>query len=270
MIRKTSLVRIILSFSVAIALVTYLWFLSTEPVEKSLLPPDSKTAKKPVPNFSKIKQVKEKKQRFFSYLKPEVVKQNQHILGIRHQLQMFQRKIQRNEPLAEKSKEKIRWLAEEYRVDTADKVGNEAISEQLITALLHKVDVIPVELVLVQAANESAWGTSRFARKGYNFFGLWCFVKGCGFVPTQRASDLNHEVAKFDNLTAAVYTYIRNLNRHEAYSELRDIRASLRANQAPISGSALAEGLISYSERGHDYVDEIQAMIRVNNEYFSE
>lgn len=270
MIRKTSVIKIILSFAVAIALVAYLWFISTVPVEKSLLPPASKTAHEAVPNFAKSKSIKEKKRRFFSYLRPEVVKQNQHLLGIRHQLQMIQRQIQRKETLSEKSKQKLIWLATEYRVDIAENPQDVVISNELINALLHKIDIIPIELVLVQAANESAWGTSRFARKGYNFFGLWCFVKGCGFVPAKRGSDASHEVAKFDNLTDAVYTYLKNLNRHEAYAELRDIRASLRANQSPITGSELAEGLVSYSERGHDYVEEIQAMIRVNQEYFTE
>jgi len=133
-----------------------------------------------------------------------------------------------------------------------------------------RIDVIPTDLVLVQAANESAWGTSRFARQGYNFFGLWCFRKGCGFVPSRRKADAKHEVAKFPNLTRAVYTYLRNLNRHNAYRELRQIRANLRANNLPITGSDLAEGLVSYSERGHDYVEELQAMIRFNEEYFGE
>ena len=38
----------------------------------------------------------------------------------------------------------------------------------------------------MQAANESAWGTSRFARIGLNFFGQWCYSKGCGMVPKRR------------------------------------------------------------------------------------
>ena len=122
----------------------------------------------------------------------------------------------------------------------------------------------------MQAANESAWGTSRFAQQGYNFFGLWCYKKGCGFVPARRNSGANHEVAKFENLSRATYTYMRNINRHDAYRELRHIRASLRRAQLPVTGLALAEGLMNYSERGAAYVNELQNMIRYNKGFITE
>ncbi|MBO1255059.1 glucosaminidase domain-containing protein [Alteromonas sp. 5E99-2] len=271
MIRKSSLLRIALSFTVAIALVAYLWSVSTTPVEKNLVPSISKSADKPVPDFSQYTQTKKKKTAFFDYLKPEIQQQNDHILGIRHQLLLMKRKADNGEVLAFRESEKLNWLAKEYRVESDEiAIGGKGEDSQssLINALLVRVDIIPLDLVLVQAANESAWGTSRFAREGYNFFGLWCFTEGCGFVPNSRNAGAIHEVEKFDNLTDAVYTYLRNLNRHDAYQELRKVRAQLRANQQPISGNALAEGLVNYSERGHEYVEEIQAMIRINKKYF--
>ena len=132
--------------------------------------------------------------------------------------------------------------------------------------LLRRVDIIPADLVLVQAANESAWGISRFAQQGFNFYGLWCFRTGCGFVPRQRERGAAHEVAKFKSLAHATYTYMRNLNRHPAYKHLRDIRNQLRLHQKPITGMALSEGLIQYSERGEDYIEELQQMIRFNRD----
>ena len=60
---------------------------------------------------------------------------------------------------------------------------------------------------------------------------------------------------------------MRNINRHYAYKELRDIRNTLRSNQLPVTGVALAEGLMNYSERGVAYVEELQAMIRYNKDY---
>ena len=245
MIRKSSLLRITLSFAVAVALVAYLWSVSTTPVETNLLPSVSKSADKPVPDFSQFTQTSKKKKAFFDYLTPEIQQQNDHILGVRHQLLLMKRKADNGELLAVREAEKLVWLAKEYRIELdPTKHSN---SSEVIDALLMKVDIIPLDLVLAQAANESAWGTSRFAQKGYNFFGLWCFSEGCGFVPNSRDIGAVHEVEKFNNLTDAVYTYLRNLNRHEAYKELRTIRAHLRTNQQPINGNVLAEGLISYS-----------------------
>ena len=226
--------------------------------------PQAVKTQMPVPDFSAYTDVKEKKEAFFNYLRPEVEKQNAYLLTLRHYVQTLYRKALANESLSEEDKERLEWLEEEYRVKPTQSLKSKLL------ALLQKIDVLPAELVLVQAANESAWGTSRFARKGYNFFGLWCFSKGCGFVPNRRNDGASHEVAKFDSLSRATYTYMRNLNRHDAYADLREIRSRLRANQIPITGVALAEGLMNYSERGAAYVEELQTMILFNEEFLSE
>jgi Bax protein len=85
-------------------------------------------------------------------------------------------------------------------------------------------------------------------------------------VPKRRDDDAAHEVAKFNNLSKAMYTYMRNLNRHSAYREMRGIRKQLRNKMQPISAVALSEGLTKYSERGDDYVVELKQMIRFNRE----
>ena len=58
--------------------------------------------------------------------------------------------------------------------------------------------------------------------------------------------------------------YVRNLNTHPSYEDLRTLRASMRMQGLPLNSMVLARGLTRYSERGMDYVEELQAMIRVN------
>lgn len=135
---------------------------------------------------------------------------------------------------------------------------------QAWTRLLRRVDVIPVKLVLAQAANESAWGTSRFAREGNNLFGQWCFTKGCGMVPIRRAEGASHEVALFTTPAASVRAYMLNLNSGGAYEHFRKIRIGLKRMNKPQSAIVLAAGLEKYSERGRDYVRSIRDMIRGN------
>ena len=69
--------------------------------------------------------------------------------------------------------------------------------------LLERVDAVALEVALAQSANESAWGQSRFAKQGNNFFGQWCYRKGCGIVPKKRDKGGRHEVAKFKSVNAA-------------------------------------------------------------------
>jgi Bax protein len=214
----------------------------------------------PVPDFSLHTVVKDKKKAFFDYLSPAVKAQNEYIRNIRQYVQGLRAKHLAGEDFSQEQQAQFDWLIHEYRV------GKDLPIEEVFIQLFRKIDIIPIELVLVQTANESGWGTSRFATKGYNFFGLWCFSKGCGFVPSRRNDGAAHEVAKFDDLSSAMYAYMRNLNSHPAYKDMRLIRQKYRSNQKPITAYSMAEGLTKYSERGEEYVDELRDMMRINKE----
>ncbi|MAV26416.1 MAG: hypothetical protein CMQ05_09880 [Gammaproteobacteria bacterium] len=54
------------------------------------------------------------------------------------------------------------------------------------------------------------------------------------------------------------------INIHDAYGSLRDVRIRARAANIELRGSELAAGLLRYSERGQEYIDEVRAMIRIN------
>ncbi len=221
-----------------------------------LLVKQKRLPNQPLPDFNHIYNTQEKKQQFFSYLMPIVKQVNNEVLVERNNISLLQQKSS----LANRDKAYLIKVAQKYRVKTA--LNDRAL---FFKRLLTKVDQIPPSLVLAQAANESAWGTSRFAIKGNNLFGQWCFSKGCGLVPVRRDGDASHEVAKFSSVFNSVESYILNLNRHSQYVELRAIRLKLRNDDQPIKGIQLANGLIGYSERGQEYVDEIQSMIRFNN-----
>ena len=214
-----------------------------------------------LPDFSTYRDTTEKKAAFFSFLYPRIVLANSRILIEREYLESLAGKD-------ELSKSELTWLknqAERLRVD------EEPASEDMFRRLRNRLDVIPPSLILAQAANESAWGTSRFALKGNNLFGQWCFSKGCGLVPQSRAEGASHEVADFSSPYLSVRSYIQNLNRHPTYQLLRDIRLKARNSGDFAGGSRLAAGLLGYSERGEDYVEEIRSMISYNNlDYYDE
>ena len=153
----------------------------------------------------------------------------------------------------------LNTLCQLYRITTPCKP-----SAALTGAIRNRVDSIPASLALAQAANESAWGTSRFARLGNNLFGQWCHTKGCGIVPSRRDSGAVHEVRRFANAASSVRAYMNNLNSHRTYAKLRGLRADMRERNRTPTGLVLARGLERYSARGEDYVKELQSMIRYN------
>jgi Bax protein len=221
------------------------------------------SSQQPVPQFAAYTDVKEKKRAFFAYLLPEIRRQNSIVEKEREMVFSLLKVYSKNQKLNPHELEIFELLKQKYKLNVKQNVAIEDTLAQLII----RVDTIPEQLILVQAANESGWGTSRFAVQGYNFFGLWCFQSGCGFVPKQRDDEAEHEVARFKDLSHSIMTYIRNLNRLYAYQGLRQIRLQLRKDNKPVTAKALSEGLMSYSERGQDYIDELQSMLRVNEKY---
>lgn len=208
----------------------------------------------PPPNFSEFAAGEARKQAFYDYFVPLIRDANQRILADRERLEAIMAR-------GSASRSEQAWLA---LLATHYGLENDSFSAEDWPQLLLRVDGVPPALALAQAANESAWGTSRFAVDGNNYFGQWCFVEGCGLVPAARPAGARHEVAVFDSPGHSVQRYMNNINSHFAYEEFRRLRAQLRAEGRPLTGMALSTTLLRYSERGIEYIEELQTMIRFN------
>ena len=134
------------------------------------------------------------------------------------------------------------WLivrAERYGVARGD-----------IDGLLRRLDVIAPSMALAQAAEESGWGTSRFARQGNAIFGQWVFAEPGALTPMRRDKGKAHGIRTFASLLDGARSYARNLNSHRAYGAFRALRAKLRRAGKPLDGALLAGTLVRYSKRG--------------------
>jgi Bax protein len=256
--------RIAAGFAVGLAVLVLLVLLrgtSPElPYDEVLPTPPEAPEIQELPDFSSYEDVKERKQRFFDYLLPVIEHRNAWAREARQMLRLVRMRMDEGIPLTDEEREIVVDLGERYRVKVGDTVELDEID-----LLLRRADEIPPSLVLAQAAAESAWGTSRFARMANNLFGQWCFTEGCGLVPQRRPEGASHEVKRFDSVPSAVDGYYRNLNSHPAYEEVRERRARARAAGRTPEGVDLAAGLERYSERGQDYIDEIRSIIRFND-----
>ena len=195
------------------------------------------------PSFNSIENTIVRKEVFFNYLLPAIDQKNAEIIELRESISNNKLSIS-----------ELNKLALKYRIDIP------ASKEDLLTV----IDILPASLVLAQAANESNWGRSRFAEDFNNYFGIWCFSKGCGVIPKNRDVNANHEVAKFISLADCIDYYVLNINRSYAYEELRLIRKNQRDGLKPLSGILLAEGLGNYANPGNEYIDSIKSVIKYN------
>ncbi len=218
-----------------------------------------------LPNFVDTQDVHAKKLSFFSFLLPLVDEENERLLDLRIRLNYIYEHVRWDREIDHEDKVWLHDVIEEFRISETN-----VHTEEFWEIALKRVDALPDHLVLAQAANESAWGTSRFAREGNNLFGQWCFRQGCGLIPADRPADATYEVARFDSISQSIGSYMHNLNTGRTYQELREIRSEARQKGQDPDANAMAAGLMSYSERGEDYITELRSMIRHNADVIEE
>lgn len=196
-----------------------------------------------------------KKALFFRLMSPGVLKINELIEIDRARLIEL---LAHRDSLAPEDAQWLAELAQTYRVPTAEPLTQASFDELLV-----RVDIIPPSLVLAQSAEESGWGTSRFADLGNALFGQWTWDEG--IAPLERREGKgNYSIARFETPLDSIRAYMLNLNTHRAYKELRARRREMRLRHERPTGWELARTLTSYSERGEAYVETLHAIMRVN------
>jgi len=190
-------------------------------------------------NLDRIRDIDEKKATFFRIMLPHIARENDRIRDERAKIISTPDKV----PVK---------LFEAYDVDSGD-----------VKELLRRVDVVPASLVLAQAALESGWGTSRFARHGNNFFGMRTYNLDAQGMDPKAAEGF--KVMAFKDIAASVRAYMKNLNTHNAYAKFRRARADQRAKGQPPSGRTMTNFLTAYSEIPEKYGARLRGMMERNN-----
>ncbi|WP_246434439.1 glucosaminidase domain-containing protein [Nitrosophilus labii] len=209
---------------------------------------------KSIPNwYYKIKNISVQKEKFFEILRPLVKKENQKIVKEREFVENFFNDYFKRPILDKKRLKKLVSLAKKYRIKNIyDK-----------KEYMKKIDTIPESLVLAQAALESGWGKSRFAREANNLFGEWTFGKR-GLIPQNREEGKKHKIRIFNSISDSIASYMLNLNRHAAYKEFRTARYQAKIKNVPFTGLKAAMTMQRYSEIGKKYNFLVSSIIKRN------
>ena len=210
-----------------------------KPVDIGLLPKEIKN----------IGNTKKRKDMFIKIVLPLIVKENTKIRIDRKRLFTILNK-NRNTDIEKK------WLEKKYK--------QYGVKQNDLSSLKIRMDEIPVSLAIAQAAKETGWGTSRFALKGNALFGQWTW-SGEGLKPKNAEEGKDHKVMKFNSLQLSVRAYLRNLNTHSTYKNLRKERTNLRDKNKPLDSLILSKYLDKYAETGNKYVEVLMKIIEQNN-----
>ena len=210
-----------------------------KPIDIGLLPNEIKN----------IGNTKKRKEMFIKIVLPLIVKENTKIRIDRKRLFTILNKNSNSE--IEK-----KWLEKKFK--------QYGVKKNDFSTLKIRMDEIPVSLAIAQAAKETGWGTSRFALKGNALFGQWTW-SGEGLKPKDAEEGKDHKVMKFHSLQLSVRAYLRNLNTHSSYKNLRKVRTDFRNKNKPLDSLILSKYLDKYAETGKEYTDVLQKIIEQNN-----
>jgi len=210
-----------------------------KPIDIGLLPNEIKN----------IANTKKRKEMFIKIVLPLIVKENNKIRIDRKRLFTILNKNS-NTDIEKK------WLEKKYKQYGA--------RQNDLSTLKVRMDEIPVSLAIAQAAKETGWGTSRFALKGNALFGQWTW-SGEGLKPKNAEEGKDHKVMKFHSLQLSVRAYLRNLNTHSSYRNLRKVRTELRNKNKPLDSLILSKYLDKYAETGSQYIEVLQKIIEQNS-----
>jgi len=210
-----------------------------KPIYLTKLPKDLKT----------LGDTRTKRELFIKIILPLVLDENNRILDDRKKL--FKLLSKNFNTVGERV-----WLKRRFK--------EYKIKDQDLAELKMRMDIIPVSIALAQAANESGWGTSRFALEGNALFGQWTWSKK-GISPANQDKDKSHKVLQFQVLKASVKAYKNNLNTHNAYKKFRETRAQMREENNKINGLGLTQHLKKYAADGELYVRILESIIVKNS-----
>jgi len=198
------------------------------------------------------------KRDFVKTLLPLISYQNQNILLERSKLEELRASLIDLNTLSKTDLKFLNKISKKYRIKTADKHKYDLVNE-----LLNRVDIIPNSIVLAQAANESGWGTSRFATEFNALFGEYTYDFSDGVVPLLREEGEKHLVKTFASVDKSVQSYFNNLNSHYAYQDFRKVREMMREKNNFSNIKLLVEKLDSYAA-DINYITTINAIIDAN------
>ena len=122
--------------------------------------------------------------------------------------------------------------------------------------------MVNIELLIAQAALESAWGTSRFAREGNNLFGIRTYDLREPHMLPWKDKPQKWGVKVFKHECDSVENYINILNNGSAFENYRQLRK--KGIDDPY---VLVESLDAYAT-DINYFPKVKSIIRkIRNEY---
>lgn len=192
---------------------------------------------------------------FYEMMLPVILKANETLAAERERLMRLKREFDDTGDLSAQSMEELREWIKRYDVKPSDDL------DTLFNALIPRVDGVTPTLLLTMAAQDSGFGTSRYARE-YNAVFHQRDWNGNGAVPDEvQKEGPQYRIKVFNSLYDAVISQIHYLNTNGYFENYRIARAKYRRSNNPMRGYSIAHLLINFPYKPFKYPDIIKHLI---------
>ncbi len=217
-------------------------------------------------DLDQVAEVEHRKALFLGAVLPVVLAVNEQLVREHDVVARLAKKTRAGETLNLREKFDLQRLAKTFEIIDQDDTQNatELGDASIVEELMLRVAPIPVSLALAQAAEESAWGLSRFAVEGNALYGQWVWNDDVGIIPKGRRTGQGHSIQAFADIYESTASYAHNLNTHLAYKRFRRMRAYMITASGYMDSVSLAGALTRYSGRGQAYVESLRTLMRAN------
>lgn len=220
--------------------------------------------KKPVPrvfvqsvpsDFNREKYDEVRPALFYEMLLPVVLKANEALIAEREQVLRLRKEFYETGDLTAESMDELKKWIERYDVKLSDDL------DTLFNTLVPRVDAVTPTLLLTMAAEDSGFGTSRYARE-YNAIFNQRDWDGNGAVPDEAQKEgPQYRIKIFPSLYEAVLSEIHYLNTNGYFENYRIAREKYRRTDNPMRGYSIAHLLINFPYRPIKYPDILKHLI---------
>lgn len=216
---------------------------------------DSELAKEMPTEQLKQLRSDEKKNKFVCILLPVAIRMQEQVYRQRLEILRLRKKEVNSIQLTNEDKTWLAQIKESYLLK-----ANATYAE-----LLERVDIVPLPMLLTQAALESGWGRSRATKELNNLFGMH---QGDKSQPCKRGFDTRNAcVRQFNSISESVSAFIRLLNTGKYYVKFRETRAQMRRDVQPLDSMKLLKSMPGYNENPRQYEEKINEIMNRSNRF---
>ncbi len=193
-------------------------------------------------DFNQITDEKKRNALFIKILAPIALRINNEIINERKELKNVAQSLKDKGSLTQKQIQFLEEKAQKYDVFT--RLKDDYRYSFLIEKLLQKIHVVAPSILIIGAALETNWGTSRIVKEGNSLYKALAWHTKEGLKPIGEKEDDSYRIKTYPNIYASMQEFALKINSSISFENFRGFRQQVIDRRTLLLGSTLAPYLV--------------------------